>query len=118
MLSFVQSRDEHTIAIEFTGKPVKEDADKLENEIEGRFGDNSKFNIFIIANDVDMPTLKGMAERLKIQSKYMKQIEKAVLVSEGEWVEAAESIHKLIPGMETKHFPPSQINEAWDWIKS
>lgn len=117
MLSFVQSKDEKTVAFEFSGKPVKEDADKLEKAIAEKFGDEEKFNVYIIAHDVDAPTISGMMERIKVQAKRMGQINKAALISSGEWVEPAESLHKLIPGMETKHFTPEQMNEAWDWIK-
>ncbi|WP_033543191.1 STAS/SEC14 domain-containing protein [Planococcus sp. CAU13] len=118
MLSFVQSKDDNTIAFEFTGKPVKEDADKLENAIKEKFGDDGKFNVLIIAKDVEMPTMTGMWERIKVQTKHMGQIQKAALVSEREWVEIAESMHKLVPGMKTEHFSPNQIDEAWKWIQS
>ncbi|WP_158593231.1 STAS/SEC14 domain-containing protein [Planomicrobium sp. Y74] len=118
MLSFVQSKDDNTIAFEFTGKPVKEDADKLENAIKEKFGDDGKFNVLIIAKDVDMPTMTGMWERIKVQTKHMGQIQKAALVSEKEWVEIAESMHKLVPGVKTEHFPPSQLDDAWKWIQS
>lgn len=118
MLSFVQSKDENTVAFEFTGKPVKEDAEKLEKALEEKFGDKGKFNVYIIAHDVDAPTVSGMMERIKVQAKHMNQINKAALISEGEWVEAMESMHKLIPGIEAKHFPPDRMDEAWDWIRN
>lgn len=117
MLSFVQSKDENTIAFEFDGKAEQEDAIKMKKMIEEKFPDNQKFNAFAIIHDVETPTFKGMLERIKLQAKHLNQFEKVALVSEENLVEKAEKLDVLIPGLTTRHFGMDEMDEAWEWIK-
>ncbi|PWA09686.1 STAS/SEC14 domain-containing protein [Pueribacillus theae] len=117
MLSFLPSKDEKTIAIQFEGKATKEDAENLDNKVEELFRSEEPFNILAILYEVEGSTVKGMMEGIKFDAKRWKQLQKLAVVSDREWVARMTNIGKYLPGIQSKHFEKDELEQAWEWIK-
>lgn len=117
MINFLPSEDDSTVALEFDGKATKADAEKVDEFVKLKFGENKKFNIFAIMHDVDGSTLKGMAKGIKVDAKHWSQFRKFAVVSDKNWLQAAGDLGNFLPGVKAKHFEKSQKQEAWEWIK-
>ncbi|WP_077625045.1 STAS/SEC14 domain-containing protein [Sediminibacillus massiliensis] len=118
MLSFLPSQDDHTIAVEFEGKATKEDAEKLDLQVNQKFGDKEKFNILAVMHDIEGTTLKGMTEGMKFDTKRWNQFRKFAVVSNKDWLETSAGIGSYLPGVTAEHFKKDQLDEAWQWIKN
>jgi hypothetical protein len=117
MLTFIPSRDESTIAVEFSGTATKEDAEKLEQYVRERFGENQEFNIFAKMHDVDGTTLMGMAYGMKFDAKRWSQFRKFAVVTDLKWLEAVTELGRFLPGLEARHFDKGEEEAAWVWLK-
>lgn len=117
MLSFVSSKLANTIVVEITGTPKKEDAVMLDEAVEEKFGSEKDFNLFIIAKDLDLPTVQGVTERLKFLAKHSGRVNKAVISSDESIAKAVKNLANVIPGIEAKHFSLDEQEEAWDWLR-
>lgn len=118
MLSFIPSKDPDTIAVEFEGKAVKEDLVKVDQEIQKRFKDKEKFNVYAIIHEVDGATPKALLEDAKLDVKRWSQYNKMAVVSDKNWLEKMTGLSDILPGVEAKHFRMEEADKAWDWIKS
>ena len=117
MLTFIGSRDESTIAVEFSGTATKEDAEKLEQVVRERFGENQKFNIFARMKDVDGTTLMGMAYGMRFDAKRWSQFRKIAVVTDIKWLEAVAELGKFLPGLEARNFGIGEEEAAWTWLQ-
>ncbi|MBM7693926.1 hypothetical protein JOC77_003370 [Peribacillus deserti] len=117
MLSILPSRYDDTIAVEFSGKAIKEDAEKLEQNVQQRFNDHTHFNILAVMQDLDGSTFQGMVHGLKFDAKRWSQFNKFAVISEKNWLKNAAQLGNILPGIKSKHFTKDQVEEAWDWIK-
>ena len=117
MLSFIPSRDERTIAVEFSGAATREDAEKLERYVREAFGEDREFNIFAKMHEVDGTTLMGLAYGMKFDAKRWSQFRKFAVVTDLKWLEAVTELGKFLPGLEARHFSSEEEEAAWAWIK-
>ncbi len=117
MINILPSEDEATIAVEVSGKADENDAKLMETHVEQRFGPEQPFNILAVIHDIDGTTLSGMAKGLKFDFQYMKRMKKIAVVSEKNWIEKVTELGNYMPGMDLKHFPKGQTEDAWLWIK-
>ncbi|WP_316572385.1 STAS/SEC14 domain-containing protein [Neobacillus sp. YIM B06451] len=117
MLTIIPSRDESTIAVEFSGTATREDAEKLEQFVKNTIGDNREFNIFAKMHEVDGTTLMGLAYGMKFDAKRWSQFRKFAVVTDLKWLEAVTELGKFLPGLEARHFATGEEEAAWAWIK-
>ncbi|WP_059172024.1 STAS/SEC14 domain-containing protein [Bacillus sp. FJAT-27445] len=117
MLTIIPSRDESTIAVEFSGAATKEDAEKLEQFVRTMIGDGREFNIFANMHEVDGTTLMGLAYGMKFDVKRWSHFRKFAVVTDLKWLEAVTELGKFLPGLEAKHFSKGEEEAAWAWIK-
>ncbi|PLT28445.1 STAS/SEC14 domain-containing protein [Peribacillus deserti] len=116
MLTFLQSKDEFTIAVEFDGKATEEDAKKLDQFVEQRYSEQTHFNILAVMHGVEGSTLRGLVHGLKFDAKRWKQFNKFAVISEKNWLKNAAELGNILPGIKSEHFNKNQIEEAWDWV--
>lgn len=117
MLTFVPSRDESTVAVEFSGAATREDAERLEEYVRSAFGEEREFNIFARMHEVDGTTLMGLAYGMKFDAKRWSQFRKFAVVTDLKWLEAVTELGKFLPGLEARHFSSGEEEAAWAWIK-
>ncbi|MGM0898418.1 MAG: STAS/SEC14 domain-containing protein [Bacillota bacterium] len=117
MLSFVTSKDEQTLAVEVEGKVTKEDLKKFDNVVFEKFRNDERFNVYAVIGDIDTPSAGAMFEELAVDAKRWSQYNKLAVVSEKDWLSTVSGAIDKLPGVEVKHFPIDQREQAWDWIK-
>ncbi len=117
MLTILPSRDDHTVAIEVTGKATGEDAEKMDQYVKRYFGKDEPFNVLAFINDLNGATMKGMIEGTKVDAKRWGQYNKFAVVSSQDTVEKGTEIGNILPGITTKHFEPDEVEDAWEWIQ-
>ncbi|ANU26680.1 STAS/SEC14 domain-containing protein [Planococcus versutus] len=117
MLSFVPSKDEETIAIEFEGTATHEDAMKIDRIIQEKFADKGKFNIYAIINNVEGPAFSGLEESMQVNMKAWHQFHKFAVISANSLPEQSAEVENLLPKLQVKYFNLDEMNDAWDWIQ-
>ncbi|MBT2581509.1 STAS/SEC14 domain-containing protein [Planococcus sp. ISL-109] len=117
MLSFVTSKDEQTLAIEVEGKMTKEDLEKFDNVVFDKFRNDEKFSVYAVIGDIDTPSAGAIFEELAIDAKRWSQYNKLAVVSEKDWLTKITGVIDKLPGVQVKHFPLDQMEQAWNWIK-
>lgn len=117
MLSIIPSQNPNTIAMELKGKVVKEDVLKADQEIQRRFKDDEKFNVFAIVHELDGATANALLKDAKVDLKRWSQYNKVAIVSEKNWLENLTGLTDILPGIEAKHFQIEEAEEAWEWLK-
>ncbi|WP_093210279.1 STAS/SEC14 domain-containing protein [Sediminibacillus albus] len=117
MLSFLPSQDEKTIAVQFTGEAVKEDAERLEKHVQEYFPQGGSFNVLAIMHDVEGSTLKGMVKGMKFDAKHWEQFNKFAVVSDKKSIKSFADIGRYLPGITVKQFDKDGLARAWDWLQ-
>lgn len=117
MFTFLPSEDKYTVAVEVKGTITGEDARNLDAFVEKQFGRDQPFNGFVIFNDVDKTTLKGLIEGNMFDAKRWGQFQKFAVLSDKKWVETAVNAGSILPGITVKHFDKADMTNAWAWIK-
>lgn len=118
MLTLVPSKDVHTIAVEVDGKVKKEDMEKLDKVIQEKFEEDGTFNVYAVVYDFDGATFKAVAEELKIDVKRWSQYAKLAVISDNSMIKGLTEASGYLPKVKTKHFPLTEMDSAWDWIKA
>jgi hypothetical protein len=118
MLTLVPSKDVQTIAVEVNGKVKKEDMEKLDKVIQEKFEDHGKFNVYAVVYEWDGVSFKAVAEEVKIDIKRWSQYAKMAVISDNKMLKGLTEASGYLPGVKTKHFPLSEMEEAWGWIQS
>ena len=118
MIDFIPSRDETTIAVEFSGKATKEDAELLDKTAQEKFGKEEKFNIYAVMQNVDGTSLKGMIDGMKVDAKRWKQYNKIAVISDKDWIQKAGGLGDYLPGIEVEHFEKNESEAAWEWLQA
>ncbi len=117
MLSFFTSKDEQTLALEVEGKVTKEDLEKFDNIVFEKFRNDQKFNVYAVIGDIDRPSAGAVFQELAVDAKRWSQYNKLAVVSEQDWHDKLTGMIDKLPGVQVKHFPLDQAEQAWDWIK-
>lgn len=117
MLTFIPSRDERTIAVEFSGKATAEDAEKMDQAVREKYAENEKFNILAIIKDLDGTSVMGVVRGFKVDVEHWRQYNKAAFVSDKDWLNMSTNVQAILPGIKAKHFQPEELEAAWKWVQ-
>lgn len=116
MIAQIQNIDNDIFGVEVTGNITTEDYHRLNPIMQSYKKSHGKFKLLIIAHDFAMSP-GAMWEDLHMGLQYMHHIKKAVLVSNGEWLENAMGAIKAIsPGIPVKSFSLEKRSEALKWL--
>ncbi len=117
MFKIIPSRDESTVVLEIEGEAKEEDASKLDQYVQAKFGENESFNMLVIFHDLDSATFKGLVKGMKFDTKRWNQFNKFAILSDKKPMETFTKMGDHLPGVAAKHFKKNEQDQAWNWLK-
>lgn len=115
MLSVTSAEADRTIEVEISGKLTEEDYETFRKWFYSVKQDDTPINLLMVVTDWKGMTPQAMIEDLKWM-KRINEFQKMAVVSDEKGMKAVETFSKLIPGIRTKHFGQTELNEARTWL--
>ena len=100
----------------FSEEKLAKRIEKIEKEVEK----HGKVSVLVVLGEQASWGIKAGIEDLKWLMTHMKQINKIAIVTDNKiykWLITLDSPFARMVGIGEKHFDPSQIEDAWKWIK-
>jgi hypothetical protein len=120
MITELPESEGSVLGVKITGKVTldmeKEWIERFEKAIE----EHGKVSALVYLDENASWGVKAGIEDLKWVMKNMKQLNKVAVVSESnvwKWLVALDSPFAKLVGISEKHFEPSEIADAWAWVK-
>ncbi len=108
------------LAVEIAGKISLEQEKELISKADSIVQTFGKIRVLAVLDEGAGWGLKAGIEDLKWSMTHMKNIEKFAIVSSSavwKWLVTIDGFFAGIIGVGEKHFQPSQIDDAWKWIR-
>lgn len=108
------------IGFEITSKVSFEEEKEWIEKIEKAVEEHGKVSVLAVLGEGASWGVKAGIEDLKWVLKNMKKLNKIAIVSESnvwKWLIALDSPFASLVGISEKHFEPSEIADAWSWVK-
>ncbi|MEZ4792761.1 MAG: STAS/SEC14 domain-containing protein [Gelidibacter sp.] len=118
MFTIIKGLPDDILVILISGKTTAEDYDRL-NPIMEQYEQKHK-HIKILMEIAELNYTAGaLWEDIKFGFKHLKAISAIAIVSDKKWLEESiEALGSVIPGITTKGFENSEVNQAIEWLAS
>ena len=120
MINELLESEGSVIGFEITGKVSLEEEKEWIEKIEKAFGKHGKVSVLVVLGEEASWGVKAGLEDLKWIMMNMKKLNKIAVISGSEiwkWLVALDSPFAKMVGIGEKHYDPSEIADAWKWIK-
>ena len=121
MIRELQGSAGSTIGVEITEKVSLDEEKKWTETLDMAIEEHGKISVLIVMGEEAKWGVKAGVEDVKWILKNMKKLKKLAIVSEKttwKWLVALDSPFAKLVGISEKHFEPSELTDAWEWIKS
>ena len=110
--------DSKTIALKMDGHLSVEDIDRVVAEIEPQLQETrEKVRIFVEIDSFTGVSPLAFFKDLWFALRHWHQFEREAVVSDLKWVEQwTRFFGKFVPGIEVRHFPMAQRDDALSWV--
>ena len=108
------------LGFEVTGKVSLAEEKEWISKIEKAIEIHGKINVLLILGEEAKWGIDAGLEDLKWLMTHMKQINKVAVVTDSKvwkWLVSLDSPFAKLVGVGEKYFPPSEIDEAWKWVR-
>ena len=108
------------LGFEVTGKVSLEEEKEWISKFENAIENHGKISALVILGEEAKWGIEAGIEDLKWIMTHMKQLNKVAVVSDSKvwkWLVALDSPFAKMVGIGEKHFQPSEIEDAWKWVK-
>ena len=108
------------LGIEITSKVTLEEEKEWIEKFDKAIEEHGKVSALIVLSEEASFGVKAGIEDLKWIMKNMKKLNKIAVVSKSnvwKWLVALDSPFASLVGISEKHFEPSEIADAWSWVK-
>jgi hypothetical protein len=118
MIELIESGSAKVIAMKIAGKIGKADIEKMIREVEEKFTQNEKLGIYVELESFEGISFEALIQDLAFGLPHIQRFHKKAVVSRKEWMgKIARISDRLFPGMEIRHFPYEEKEEALAWVK-
>jgi len=112
-------RHENVISVQITnGKITKENIQELEEAVEFLHNNYEHINLILLLSGTLGLTLSANIEALRMYFKTKDTIKKIAVVSDKKWIEYGTKLENMVTPWEEKYFPSTELDDAWEWVKS
>lgn len=109
-------RTEHSILeISIIGTLTKVDFEQIDDFFADELMTDAKLNVLLLMDDWDGIKPSGLVEDMKL-AKYVKNVKKAALVSDSEFLNIDAQVENLFPEIQVKYFPSTKRLDAENWL--
>lgn len=120
MIKELPESEGSVLGFEITSKVSLEEEKEWIEIIDKAAEQHGKVNVVVVLGEEASWGVKAGIEDIKWILKNMKKLNKIALVSERKvwkWLVAMDSPFASLVGISEKHFEPSEIADAWSWVK-
>lgn len=118
MLEAIHVPGDNIYGFHLEGRIEKEDLLKAVEPLREMLETHDTVNIYAEVESFNGITLPAVVEDAKLALPNLRKFKKEAVVSEKKWLETWARIgNALFPGVEVRHFPPSQRAEALAWLR-
>lgn len=118
MFTIIKNLPDDILGVLVAGKTTAEDYDRLNPIMEQYKKTHESIKMLLEVIELDY-TAKALWEELKIDFKYMGDINSLAVVSDKKWLEqSVEAFGSIVPGVKAKGFEKKEIDKAIDWLKA
>ena len=120
MIKELPETEEHILGIKITGKISLEMEMEWIDRCDKIVKEYGRINILVFLDEHARWGIKAGIEDLKWALTHMKVIKKVAIVSDSDfwrWYVALDRPFGKIVGIDEKYFEPTEIANAWKWIK-
>jgi hypothetical protein len=119
MIELIETGSTKAIGIRISGKIEKADMEKMIKQAEVKFAQNEKLGIYVELESFEGISFEALIQDLKFALPNIKRFHKKAVVSRREWLgKIAEISDRVLPGIEIRHFPLAQKEDAMEWVKA
>ena len=115
MIEIINRTEHSLLEISVKGTLTKSDFEQIGNFFADELTDDAKVNILLLMDDWDGITPSGLVEDFKLVT-YVKNIEKAAIVADSEFLNIDAKVENLYPGLQVKYFTTAERLEAENWL--
>ena len=120
MINELPESEGPVLGFEITSKVSLEEEKEMIEKFEKALEENDKVSALVVLGEEASFGVKAGIEDLKWIMKNMKKLNKIAVVSEStvwKWLVALDSPFAKLVGISEKHFEPSELADAWTWVK-
>jgi hypothetical protein len=119
MIELIETGSSKAIAIKVSGKIGKADIEKIIQEAKEKFSHHEKLGVYVELESFEGISFEALIQDVKFGLPHITRFHKKAVVSRKEWLGKIAGISdRLFPGIEIRHFPLEQKEEALRWVKS
>ena len=119
MIDLFSTNSDQVVALKINGKIETPDFKKIAEAAEEVLKMHKKVRLLVEIERLDGISLDALIEDLRFGLKHFRDVERKAVVSDKHWHETlARLSNKLFPGIEIRHFPADQRDQALEWIES
>ncbi|UCE88394.1 MAG: STAS/SEC14 domain-containing protein [Pseudomonadota bacterium] len=120
MIRELPESEGNVLGFEITSKVSLDEEKEWIGKFDKAIEDNGKVSALVVLGEDASWGVKAGLEDLKWVMKHMKQLDKIAVVSDSnvwKWLVALDSPFAKLVGISEKHFEPSELDDAWTWVK-
>lgn len=118
MIEVLEGSTGKSVALRVSGKVTREDYIGIIPQLERTIEVWNGINLMILFDQVEGLALGAVWEDAQFNLKYFRDIHRAALVGNQEWLGWLTKLAQLFVHDEARHFLPEQVDAAWDWVKA
>ncbi len=118
MIKILKNEGLPILEVEIGEKITEQDYEELRPALERKVEKHGEINILIRLQAIPDVSAGAVIEDLKLAVKNYSDISKIAVLGNDEKLGNLSKLDKLFPGMEMKTFTNSEVDEAWQWLKS
>jgi hypothetical protein len=117
MIELFTTSSDQVVAFKIDGKIQTHDFAQIAEAVEEVLKGHEKVRLLVEIERLDGISLDALMEDLRFAFKHFRDVERKAVVSNRQWHESlAKLSNKLFPGIEIRHFPVEQRDQALEWI--
>lgn len=120
MINKLPESEGSVLGFEITSKVTLEEEKQMIEKFDKALEEHSEVSALVVLGKEAGFGVKAGIEDLKWVMKNMKKLHKIAVVSESsvwKWLVALDSPFAKLVGISEKHFEPSELGDAWTWVK-
>ena len=119
MIEWIETGSKKAVGIRISGKIERADMEKIIGGVKAKFAQNEKLGVYVELESFEGISFEALIQDLKFGLPNIRRFNKKAVVSQKEWLgKIAEISDRVFPGIEIRHFPFEQKEEAMEWVKA
>ncbi len=118
MIQKLKESSGKAIGFKFSGELMDNEYKGFVAEVEAIIADHGKTRLLMVVDYPQEFDLKTAWDDLVFWIKHIKNIERLAIVGQKEWEKWLELLEKPLIHTNVKYYKTSNIEDAWNWIKS